>query len=143
MRKLPAIKKEEDMLKEEAMDTLMSIIVLITTLVITIFVLNLFPIEKPSTIDNTQSYKVTDVRQLPSKNDGIITDMNVTFSRKDKEEMSVRIDAQFSKHPFRNFLKIICESFIGILTFILISIPVNLILSRIVKGKWGFWKIFF
>lgn len=130
-------------MKEEAMDTLMSIIVLIITLVITIFVLNLFPIEKPSTIDNTQSYKVTDVRQLPSKNDGIITDMNVTISRKDKEEMSVRIDAQFSKHPFRNFLKIVCESFIGILIFIFISIPVNLILSRIVKGKWGFWKIFY
>lgn len=54
-------------MKEEAMDTLMSIIVLITTLVITIFVLSLFPIEKPSSIDNTQSHKVTDVRQLPSK----------------------------------------------------------------------------
>lgn len=143
VRKSTAIKKEKDTLKEEAMDTLMSIIVLIITLVITIFVLNLFPIEKPSTIDNTQSYKVTDVRQLPSKNDGIITDINVTISRKDNEEVSVRIDEQFSRHPFRNFLKIVCESFIGILTFILISIPVNLILSRIVKGRWGFWKIFY
>lgn len=121
-------------MKEEVMDALMSIIMLIITLVITIFVLSLFPIEKPSTIDDTQSHKVTDFRQLPSKNDGIITDMTgSTISRKDKEEMSVRID----------FLKIVCESFIGILTFIFISIPVNLILSRIFKGKWGFWKIFY